>query len=319
MTESDNERVDTVDHTVYGDSSTYVISDGLEAEPEKKKRKKRATKEKLKKTKVKKLQDSHNRKSAKAAVSILEASVTKYANSTCEEALEEANNAIEECKAAAERLQQLEAQSRDETSTDKTKKRAIEEIAAKAEEANGKKAKTSTGNERNAADFKKLREKFEKMASLFGSNSARCTAATRKASEPVTAIMSALAGNAINAVAPIENREKHILELRAANGNLSAFSVDEHPILALTVGTNGNAVITTSTTAIPRLNAAAMAVDYLAYSIPRADIAPQRLASASVQKTRNAAHRLLREKKKNELALRRSIAMTQFQITNDPS
>lgn len=309
MTESDNERVDTVDHTVYGDSSTYVITDGLEAAPEKKKRKQRAVKEKTKKTKVKKLQDSHNRKSAKAAVSILEASDAKYATSTCADAQEEANEAIQQCEAAVQTIQDADSESTT------AKKRAIDG----ADEPADKKAKVGAGAERNSAELKKLREKFEKLASLFGQNSARCTAATRKAAEPVTAVISSLAGNSVDAIAKTSNREKHILELRAANGNLNSFSVDEHPVLALTIGANGTSVLTTSTTTTPRLNAANMAVDYLAYSIPRADIAPQRLASANAQKTKNAAHRLLREKKKNELALRRSVAMTQFQITNEPS
>jgi hypothetical protein len=241
------------------------MSDLDASEPEEKKRKVRQGTKKAKKTKVERLYDSHNRKSARAAVAVLESATQQYESSTLTEAIDEANAAADECTEAA-----------------------------------------------TQADSKALREKFERLARLFGANSARCTAVLRQASAPVTCVISSVAGNATAAIAAAKDRDKQIADLRAANGSLRSLSGSEHPTLALTVGSNGVAALTTSTTQMPKLPAASVTVDYLAFSIPRGDLAAQQLSSAGIQTAKNANRRLRREQQKNEMALRRSVALPQF-------
>jgi len=269
------------------DSSKIHVSTGVETEipqkPKKAREKKAPTKRKAapakKSDKMQAMRKKHVNQSAAAAFEVLEATLDAYGDATTAESHAEAKAGEEACRETMKEIRTVcrltaKAATEQRLCADLLKRLREDEKAALLVE-------SATTIERLNGELKKQAENLDKLSTMFGKNSARIVAMTRKNQAADLASTRAATSTAL-----IAQSDKEELRPQVAL-HQTEFSKIDAPLVAFRTGADGSLALTTKTQASSYLGKLAANKRYLEVSLGRQ--VPVQAQSVGVLHNRSSA------------------------------
>ncbi len=277
------------------DESKIHVSIGVETElPKKAKRapaKKAPTKRKAapakKSDKMQAMRKKHNNQSAAAAFEVLEATLDAYGDSTTHESYAEAQESEAACRETMKEIRTVcrltaKAATEQRICADLLKRLREDEKSALLVEA-------ATTIERLNGELKKQAENLDKLSTMFGKNSARIVAMTRKNQAADLASTRAATSTAL-----IAQSDKEELRPQLAL-HQTEFSKIDAPLVAFRTGADGSLALTTKTQSSTFLGKLAASKRYLEVSLGRQ--VPVQAQSVGAQHNRTSAALRMKQKR----------------------
>jgi hypothetical protein len=275
------------------DSSKIHLSDGVEAPaPAEKKPRKAPVKRKQSsapkaKDKIQALRKKHKNQTAAQAFEIMEKTIDTYADSTQQEAFEEAQEAERKCREIHQEIRSVcrmtaKAASEQKACADLLKRMNKETESALLLEA-------AQIIERLNGEFKKQSENIDHLASMFSKNSGRIFALARQKQVDEFALSKSTV---------MAESDTSTLTSQVAIHQKNLAKIDA-PVMAIRAGSDGSLALTTKTQSSSFLGKLSAGKKYLELSLARV-VPPQAQSVAALQNRSSAAVRMQKERARME-------------------
>lgn len=275
--------------------------------------------------KLKRMQEAHRRKTAKATTDTVVAAFDLFSESTLQEARKEANDSQHRCEEALRFIRSNIRVTNNAPQVIRAHAQLVKKLRVSAppsdEAADVLLGECADTLEQQSRELRRLQQSFDRLAELFGKNSARCLAVTRAAGDALSMPTISLVGGEVLKTRAGDDAPPRLLapsdstalvhKVKEANGTLARIKEQEHPILALRIGADGSAAIGVSTKPGQMLLSGTVGVDYIPHSVARSDAIVVARAAAQGNRRQSATRRIARERAVAENSARRMFALEQ--------